>query len=119
MAHGEQHLTTHGDPHGHEESLEHAHPGPRVYTIVGIILAIITLAEVWAYTFEPIRAALVPILLVLSATKFVMVVGFYMHLRFDHPLFTGVFGFGLAVAASVITALLFLFHQYPFPIHHE
>ena len=72
---------------------------------------------VWAYTFEPIRPWLVPVLLVLSACKFVMVVGFYMHLKFDHALFTGVFGFGLAVAASVITALLFLFRQYPFPTH--
>ena len=98
---------------GEHESLEHAHPGPKTYTIIGVILAIITAAEVWAYTFEPLRAALVPILLVLSATKFVMVVGFYMHLRFDHPLFTGVFGFGLAVAGSIITALLFLFHQLP------
>jgi hypothetical protein len=61
---------------------------------------------------------LVPILLVLSATKFVLVVGFYMHLHFDHPLFTGVFGFGLAVGASVITALMFLFGQYPHPLHH-
>src|SRR5919201_6917640 len=115
MAHGEQHLTAH-DGGGHE--LEHAHPGPKTYTIVGVILALFTIVEVWAYTFEPIRPMLVPILLVLSACKFVMVVGFYMHLRFDHPLFTGVFGFGLAVAGSVITALLFLFGQYPFPIHH-
>ena len=58
-------------------------------------------------------------LLVLSAIKFVLVVGFYMHLKFDHPLFTGVFGFGLAVGASVITALIFLFGQYPLPLHHE
>jgi hypothetical protein len=42
-----------------------------------------------------------------------------VHLRFDHPIFTGVFGFGLIVAASVITALLFLFRHFPFPIHHE
>jgi cytochrome c oxidase subunit 4 len=115
---------THADPHmahdaGGHETLEHAHPGAKTYTIVGVILAIITMAEVWAYTQPSLRGALVPILLVLSASKFVLVVGFYMHLRFDHPLFTGVFGFGLAVAGSIITALLFLFHQYPFPIHHE
>jgi cytochrome c oxidase subunit 4 len=116
MSHGEQHMT-HGDGHG--EALEHAHPGAKTYTLVGVVLAIITLVEVWAYTFEPLRPLLVPVLLTLSAAKFVLVVGFYMHLKFDHPLFTGVFGFGLAVAASVITALIFLFHQYPFPIHHE
>jgi cytochrome c oxidase subunit IV len=101
----------------HDTALEHSHPGARTYTIIGVVLAIITLVEVWAYTQESIRPLLVPILLVLSASKFVLVVGFYMHLRFDHPLFTGVFGFGLAVAGSVITALLFLFGQYPLPHH--
>jgi cytochrome c oxidase subunit IV len=111
-------MAEHHVAHSEEHALEHAHPGPKTYVIVGVILAIITLLEVWAYTHEGIRAILVPLLLVLSATKFVMVVGFYMHLRFDHPLFTGVFGFGLAVAGSIITALMFLFGQYPLPIHH-
>jgi cytochrome c oxidase subunit 4 len=106
-------------PVHHAEEVEHAHPGPRTYVIVGLVLAVITLVEVYAYTEERIRPLLVPILLVLSATKFVLVVGFYMHLKFDAPLFTGVFGFGLAVAGSVITALLFLFGQYPLPFHHE
>jgi cytochrome c oxidase subunit IV len=112
MAHGEQDLAAHDSGAG---ALEQAHPGPKTYTIVGVILAIITLLEVWAYTHEAIRPILVPILLVLSATKFVLVVGFYMHLKFDAPLFTGVFGFGLMVAGSIITALLFLFGQYPLP----
>ena len=113
-----EHPLAHGDHGGHEEGLEHAHPGARTYTLIGVVLAVITLAEVWAYNQEFLRPMLVPILLVLSASKFVLVVGFYMHLRFDHPLFTGVFGFGLAVAGSVITALLFLFGQYALPIHH-
>lgn len=103
--------------HGEPEVLEHAHPGAKTYVIVGVILAIITVSEVFFYTQESVRAFLVPLLLVLSAAKFAMVVGFYMHLRFDHPLFLGVFGFGLAVAGSVITALMFLFGQYPFPHH--
>ena len=106
----------HHEAGGHE-ALEHPHPGPKTYTMVGVVLAIITVAEVYAYTQEGIRAILVPILLVLSACKFVLVVGFYMHLKFDHPLFTGVFGFGLMVAGSIITALLFLFGQYPLPHH--
>jgi cytochrome c oxidase subunit 4 len=119
MSSASEHVPAHAAPHGHGEDVGHAHPGPRTYVIVGVVLAVITLLEVYAYTAEAIRPILVPILLVLSATKFVLVVGFYMHLRFDAPLFTGVFGFGLAVAGSVITALLFLFGQYPFPIHHE
>src|SRR5215475_6933718 len=109
-----EHTPAHGG-HGDEHAMEHAHPGAKTYTLVGVVLAIITLAEVFFYTQESVRTFLVPLLLVLSATKFALVVGFYMHLRFDHPLFTGVFGFGLVVGASVITALMFLFGQYPLP----
>src|SRR3984893_7049905 len=103
------------DAGGHEA--EHAHPGPKTYTIVAVILAIITLIEVWAYNQPELRPALVPILLVLSAIKFATVVGFYMHVRFDNPLFLAVCGFGLAVAGSVITPFMFLFGQYPQPPH--
>jgi cytochrome c oxidase subunit 4 len=112
MSTSEHHLEHDAGEHG---AAEHAHPGPRTYVIVGVILAIITLTEVWAYNQEELKAILVPLLLGLSAIKFVTVVGFYMHLKFDNPLFTAVFGFGLAVAGSVITALMFLFGQYPFP----
>jgi cytochrome c oxidase subunit 4 len=108
-------MTTIEHEHGSGHAIEHAHPGARTYTIIGLILAVITIAEVFFYTQPSVRAFLVPLLLVLSASKFVLVVGFYMHLRFDHPLFTGVFGFGLVVAASVITALMFLFGQYALP----
>jgi len=101
--------------HGAEHAVEHAHPGAKTYVLIGVVLAIITMAEVFFYTQESVRTFLVPLLLVLSASKFVLVVGFYMHLKFDHPLFMGVFGFGLLVAASVITALMFLFGQYPLP----
>ena len=109
----EHHVAHDGGAH----ELEHAHPGPKTYVLIGVVLAIITLTEVWAYTHEALRPILVPVLMVLSAAKFILVVGFYMHLRFDHPLFTGVFGFGLVVGASIITALIFLFGQYPLPHH--
>jgi cytochrome c oxidase subunit 4 len=103
--------------HGDAHAAEHAHPGAKTYTIVGVVLAIITVAEVFFYTQESVRTFLVPLLLVLSAAKFATVVGFYMHLKFDHPLFLGVFGFGLLVAGSIITALMFLFGQYALPHH--
>jgi cytochrome c oxidase subunit 4 len=116
VSHTQHHLP---GEHGDEPALEHAHPGARTYVIVGVILALITMAEVWAYTQPSLKGILVPLLLLLSACKFAMVVGFYMHLRYDHPLFLGVFGFGLVVAGSIITALMFLFGQYPFPHHIE
>ena len=83
------------------------------------VLTAITAVEVAVYYIEALRPVIIPLLLVLSAIKFTMVVGFYMHLRFDHPLFLGVFGFGLMVAGSIITALMFLFGQYPLPHHVE
>jgi cytochrome c oxidase subunit IV len=95
--------------------VEHAHPGPGQYILIGVILAVITVLEVHAYTRTDIKQFLVPLLLVLSAIKFLLVISFYMHLRFDDVLYRFVFGFGLAVAGSVITALLFLFSQYPKP----
>src|ERR1051326_3780767 len=80
-------MTTIEHEHGHGEAhaVEHAHPGAKTYTLVGVVLAIITVAEVFFYTQESVRAFLVPLLLVLSAAKFATVVGFYMHLKFDHP----------------------------------
>ena len=105
------------ETHAAHGAVEHAHPGPRTYTIIGVFLALITGLEVWVYNVEAVRPYLVLILLPLSAVKFATVVGAYMHLRFDHPIFTGIFGFGLLVAASVITALMFLFGQYPLPHH--
>lgn len=90
---------------------EHPHPGVRVYLIVGLILFIVTAIEVALYYLEPTvgRAIAYPLLLVLSASKFALVAMFYMHLRFDNRLFSGLFVFGLAVAASLLLALLLLF----------
>jgi cytochrome c oxidase subunit 4 len=96
--------------------VEH-HPRPLEYIIIGLILAVITVLEVYAYVRIEVRSILVPTLLTLSAIKFFLVVSFYMHLRFDHPIFRAVFCGGLAVAGSIITALIFLFGQYPYPPH--
>ena len=68
-----------------------------------------TLVEVGIFyvpAFEPILA---PVLLVLSAAKFALVVMFYMHLKGDHKLFTVIFTVPLLIAMAVAVALLFLF----------
>jgi cytochrome c oxidase subunit 4 len=46
---------------------------------------------------------------VLSATKFALVAMFYMHLRYDARLFSGLFVGGLALALTVFLAVLSLF----------
>ncbi len=95
-------------PAGHAVAIEHAHPAPTVYIQIAVILAVITGAEVAVYYLDTIRSLLVPILLLLSALKFSLVVAFYMHLRFDSTVFRNLFAFGLFVAASIIVALLFI-----------
>ena len=55
------------------------------------------------------ESLLPPTLILLSAVKFGMVVAFYMHLKFDNRLFTGLFVGCLAIAASVVLAIMTLF----------
>ena len=45
-------------------------------------------------------------LLLLSAVKFALVAMFYMHLKQDSKLFSGVFVFPLMIAAVIIVALI-------------
>jgi cytochrome c oxidase subunit 4 len=95
-------------PHGEEE---HAHPDWSIYWKVALILALITVGEVWAYYLPSFVAsrAFVPTLLSLSALKFAIVVMFYMHLKYDHRLFRVLFTGPLLIASLTLLALMFLF----------
>ncbi len=88
---------------------EHHHPGPGQYILVASVLAAITACEVGVYYVHGLGGLMTAILLALSATKFALVALFYMHLKFDSRLFTFLFVGGLAVAASILLALLALF----------
>ncbi len=83
-----------------------AHPGPLEYTKIGLILAAITAVEVGIYYIEAIEDALVPILIVLSALKFSLVVLWFMHLRFDSPLFSWLLGGGLVLIGMLLVVVL-------------
>lgn len=90
---------------------EAGHPGARTYIQIAVFLSVITAIEVGVYYVleGPWRPLLAPVLIVLSAVKFAIVVMFYMHLKFDHRLFTGMFLFGLGMAAFTIIAFIALF----------
>ena len=88
---------------------DYAHPGAGVYIRVAIILSIITAVEVAIYYVEGIRDFLVPTLIVLSIAKFVAVVGYFMHLKFDDRRFRWMFIAGLVITTSVVLALLAMF----------
>jgi cytochrome c oxidase subunit 4 len=86
-----------------------AHASTRTYLVIAAILTLITIVEVGVFYVPALHVVLPPTLLLLSAAKFALVVGFYMHLRYDHNLFRAVFVAPLLIAVAVIVGLLFLF----------
>ena len=94
----------------------HEHTGPGTYVKIGLVLFVLTGLEVGAYelahrggTAEQVLGPIVvPVLLILSALKFALVAGYYMHLKNDHRVFTGLFISGLIIATVVIVALMLL-----------
>ena len=96
---------------------EHAHPTPGVYAKVGFILFVLTALEVALYEITygtsagvlgDLTSVFVPLLLLLSAAKFALVAGFYMHLKQDPRLLSGLFVFPLIIATVVILSLAIL-----------
>jgi len=92
----------------------HDHPTGNTYLKIFVILTVITVIEVWAYYIPALVASPLfnPSLIAMSAAKFVIVVLFYMHLKFDHKLFKVLFSGPLIIAGATIVALLFLFGQF-------
>ena len=85
-----------------------SHAGPGFYWLVGLFLSIVTLVEVWLFAVEGLGSWYIPLLLFLSLLKFIGVVAFFMHLRFDHRLFTYLFGASMVVGIFIFTLLLLL-----------
>lgn len=92
---------------------QHSHPDRGFYIKIGVVLLVATALEVVGYIgevrhwYSPGLAAV--IILSLSAVKFVLVVAFYMHLKFDHKLFTGIFLFPALLGTLVIGSMILLF----------
>jgi cytochrome c oxidase subunit IV len=94
-------------------SHEGGHATVGTYVMIGVILTVITAVEVAVFYIPALSAIIVPLLVVLSATKFVIVVLFYMHLRYDSPVFSRVFFGPLFLALFVIIGLILLFKFVP------
>jgi cytochrome c oxidase subunit 4 len=90
-----------------------SHPSWKVYVLIGLALTIITAIEVAIFYIPQLASVLVPTLLILSAGKFVTVVLFYMHLKFDSPVFSRVFFGPMFLAMVVILGLIVLFKVLP------
>ncbi len=104
--------------HAPAQEIAHDHPTPGTYAKIGLVLFVLTALEVGLYEFtfgeragplgHQIEPFFIPLLLLLSAVKFALVAMYYMHLKNDSKLFTGVFVFPLLIAAIVIVAMIAL-----------
>jgi cytochrome c oxidase subunit IV len=102
----------------HVEAHEHDHPTPGTYAKIGLVLFVLTALEVGLYEItygssagpfgRSLEPFFIPLLLLLSAVKFALVAMYYMHLKNDSKLFSGVFVFPIIIAAIVILALIVL-----------
>ena len=69
------------------------------YIIIAAILAVITAAEV-TLSYIDIGPIFLPALLILMAAKFVTVVSYFMHLKFDNRIFSFMFYLGCSWRCS-------------------
>jgi cytochrome c oxidase subunit IV len=96
-----------GPAESDHEAHQHKHPSDRNYILVAVLLAAITALEVGTYFLEdPSTTLLVATLVPMMIAKFAIVCGWFMHLRFDNPLFRRVFVFGLVLAVVVYSIAL-------------
>ena len=87
---------------------EHHGVSDKQYIVIALLLAALTAIEVSTYyvDFGPL---FMPTLFVLMAVKFVVVVSYFMHLRFDNKLFSYLFYTGLILALTVYVGALSTF----------
>jgi len=101
-----EHHETAGPPHA--QPGEHgAHPTDKQYMLIALFLAIITAIEVGISYAKGLGDASNPLLIILAAIKFFMVVAFFMHLKFDNRVLRRFLVTGLILAGVVYTIVFF------------
>jgi cytochrome c oxidase subunit IV len=92
-----------------------AHPSPKEYIRIAIVLGLITVMEVSTYYLQPPRSVLIPVLLVFTIVKFSLVVMWFMHLKFDSRTYSRFFIMGLSFAITLYLIVLLLFGAFTNP----
>ena len=102
--------------HGHA-AVPESHASVATYVRVAAILTAVTALEVGVIYIRSLTPIVVPLLLVMAAAKFTLVVMFFMHLRYDaRPLsfvFIGplIIAIVLALALIALVGTLFAIHR--------
>ena len=92
------------DHHDHEEVSKF-----QIYVQIAMLLAVITGVEIIGVYLPFSKWFIVTALVVLSAVKFLFVIFYFMHLRWDKPFCTILFFIGLILAGGTVGALLLIF----------
>ena len=80
-----------------------------IFVQIAMLLAVITGLELVTVYLPFMRWILFSVLVVLSTVKFMFVIFYFMHLRWDRAFCTILFFIGLVLAAGTMIALLKLF----------
>lgn len=93
-----------------EEQDRHDHPTDLKYVKIALILGVLTMLEVSTYFVEDASTTMLVITLFpMMIAKFLIVTSYFMHLKYDNPLFRRVFFFGLLLAVAVYLIMLSTF----------
>ena len=103
------HDTGHADLGSDEYGEGHHGATDKQYILIALILALITAAEV-TLSYIDVGPVFLPALLIMMVAKFIIVVSFFMHLKFDNKIFSFMFYLGLLLAIFVYCVALSTFH---------
>ncbi len=84
------------------------HPSVGEYVEIGAILAVLTALEVALYYANIAPSITIPMLIALTIAKFILVVLWFMHLRFDSKVFRRFLWAGMVLAGLLYTAAIVL-----------
>jgi cytochrome c oxidase subunit IV len=102
-------MTVTPSPHASAPVVAHAeHASVRTYILVAVVLSVVTGLEFSVIYIRALTPILIPLLLVLSAGKFALVVLFFMHLRYEGRSLTTIFTGALLIAVGLGVALMTL-----------
>lgn len=91
------------------ESHDHGESKFHIFVQIAMVLAVITGVEIVIVYIPIVRWLIVSALLILSLVKFMLVIFYFMHLRWDKLFCTILFFIGLVLAGGTAIALLALF----------
>jgi|TARA_B100000959_G_C14944115_1_gene609135 cytochrome c oxidase subunit 4 len=84
------------------------HPTPKKYVQIAIVLGVLTALEVTLYYLEDLVGVFTDSLLIfLAVGKYVIVVGWFMHLRFENKMVNRFFAGGM-ILALILFAIVML-----------